>query len=417
MTSSRFVVSRQFPSLLKGSGRCFCACLPQIPYLYDPIFTRMFQTTHRTHNCGELRPEHIGHTVTLTGWVQGIRNLNHFIFIDLRDRYGITQINVPASAADMFELAKSLGREFVLKATGTVVERESKTDKIATGSIEIRPDSLELMNRSEIPPFKIEDNTDGLEDVRMKYRYLDLRRPEVAKRIMLRTRVVKAVREYLDAQQFLEIETPVLIKSTPEGARDFLVPSRLHHGTFYALPQSPQILKQLLMVAGMDRYYQIVKCFRDEDFRGDRQPEFTQVDCEMAFVTQEDILRTFEGMTKHVFRSVMGVELPDFRRLPYEEALSKYGSDKPDLRFGCEIVELNAVAGGTDFAVFENVIKAGGIVAGVNAKGCAAYTRKQIDQLTDFVKAPHRGAGGLVWIRVSDEGIKSSLDGLSLIHI
>lgn len=369
------------------------------------------QTTLRTHSCGELRLSDAGKTVTLCGWVQKTRDLGPFIFIDLRDRYGITQINVDKSASDLFETAKKLGREFVLCVTGTVKERESKNAVLPTGEIEIIPTSLAVMNESAVPPFKIEDETDGNEELRMQYRYLDLRRGLMATRLLIRARMMRAVREYLDQRQFCEVETPVLIKSTPEGARDFLVPSRLQPGHFYALPQSPQILKQLLMVGGMDRYYQIVKCFRDEDFRGDRQPEFTQVDCEMAFVSQEDIFSIFGGMTQHVFKSVLGVDLPELRRIPYKECIEKYGSDKPDLRFGCEIHELNSLFAGTEFPVFAKVIAENGLIAGINASGCAAYTRKQIDELTAFVKEPHRAAGGLIWIRYNEDGtLKSSAD-------
>lgn len=365
----------------------------------------------RTHTCGELRMEHVGQTVEICGWVQKSRDLGRFIFVDVRDRYGITQLNVPESRAEAFAAARELGREYVVRVKGTVQERESKNPNMPTGDIELMPDVIEVLNASETPPFKIEDETDGLEDLRLRYRYLDLRRPEMAKRLMLRAQLYKAVRDYLNGLDFTEVETPVLIKSTPEGARDFLVPSRMHEGTFYALPQSPQILKQLLMVSGMDRYYQIVKCFRDEDFRGDRQPEFTQVDCEMSFVGQEDIFQTFEGLTKHVFKTVANVELPDFPRMRYEDALRLYGSDKPDLRFECPIFELNETLQDCGFVVFDKVIASGGLVAGINAKGCAGYSRKQIDQLTDFVKAPHRGAGGLVWIRFNEDGtVKSAVD-------
>jgi aspartyl-tRNA synthetase len=365
----------------------------------------------RTHTCGELRLTHAGQDVTLTGWVQKARDLGPFIFIDVRDRYGITQINVNKSQEDLFETAKKLGREFVVQVTGKVVERESKNALLPSGEIEIMPTVLTILSASDVPPFKIEDDTDGNEDVRMKYRYLDLRRPVMVQRLLTRAKMMRAVREFLDAKDFCEIETPVLIKSTPEGARDFLVPSRLQPGSFYALPQSPQILKQLLMVGGMDRYYQIVKCFRDEDFRGDRQPEFTQIDCEMAFVTQEDIFETFGGMTQHVFKAVANVDLPTLRRIPYQECIEKYGSDKPDLRFGCEIHELNSLFTGTEFPVFANVLSTNGLVAGINATGCAKYSRKQIDELTEFVKAPHRGAGGLIWIRYNEDGtLKSSAD-------
>ncbi len=366
-------------------------------------------TNYRTHTCGELTLQHIHQTVTISGWVQGTRDIGYILFMDVRDRYGITQVSIKSQEnPELYEEAKRLGREFVISVTGKVAERESKNPKLTTGDIEIIPQSLTIMNPAKLPPFLIEDETDGNEELRMKYRYLDIRRPKMANNLILRSKVTKAVREYLDNLNFCEIETPFFIKSTPEGARDFLVPSRLNPGTFYALPQSPQILKQLLMVAGMDRYYQIVKCFRDEDFRGDRQPEFTQIDCEMAFVSQEDIFRTFEGMTKHVFKTVAGVELPDFQRLPYLDSLRLYGSDKPDLRFDCPIIELNEVMGGTEFGVFNSVLAEEGLIACLNAVGCAKYTRKEIDKLTEMVKG--WGATGLVWVRYNEEGIKSSVD-------
>ncbi len=367
------------------------------------------QTHFRSHNCGELRIENIGTEVTLSGWVQGTRDLGYLLFLDLRDRYGITQVSVKSQELpELYEKAKGLGREFVIQVKGTVLERESKNAKIPTGEIEIVPTSIEVLNPAKLPPFLIEDATDGSEELRMKYRYLDIRRPQMANNLRLRAKVAAATREYLNDLDFCEIETPFFIKSTPEGARDFLVPSRMSPGSFYALPQSPQILKQLLMVAGMDRYYQIVKCFRDEDFRGDRQPEFTQIDCEMAFVSQEDIFRTFEGMTKHVFKKVANVELPDFLRLPYKDSLCLYGSDKPDLRFECPIIELNEVMGGTEFSVFNGVLAENGLIACLNAKGCAKYTRKDLDKLTEMVKG--WGATGLVWVRYNEEGIKSSVD-------
>jgi aspartyl-tRNA synthetase len=370
------------------------------------------QTSYRTHNCGELRISHTGRQVSLCGWIQGARDLGYILFIDLRDRYGITQVSIKSDELKaLYEQARKMGREFVIQVHGTVVERESKNPKLPTGEIELVPDSIKLLNGSELPPFLIEDETDGGEELRMEYRYLDIRRPRVARSLMLRAKMMRAVRDYLDGQGFAEIETPFLIKSTPEGARDFIVPSRLHHGSVYALPQSPQILKQLLMVAGMDRYYQIVKCFRDEDFRGDRQPEFTQVDCEMSFVEQEDIFRTFEGMTKHVFREAAGIDLPDFKRIPYKDAIRLYGSDKPDLRFDCPIVELNEITGGTEFGLFNSILENDGLIAGLNAKGCAVYTRKQMDALTDFVKEPHRGGSGLIYIRFNEDGtVKSSVD-------
>ena len=366
-------------------------------------------TLYRSHTCGELSMTNVGETVKLAGWVQGTRDIGYILFMDVRDRYGITQVSIKSQENPaLYEEAKRLGREFVVSITGVVAERESKNLKIPTGEIEIVPETLSVLNAAKLPPFLIEDDTDGNEELRMKYRYLDIRRPKMANNLILRSKVAKAVREYLDALDFCEIETPFFIKSTPEGARDFLVPSRMNPGTFYALPQSPQILKQLLMVAGMDRYYQIVKCFRDEDFRGDRQPEFTQIDCEMAFVSQEDIFRTFEGMTKHVFQSVAGVTLPDFQRLPYLDSLRLYGSDKPDLRFDCPIVELNDVMGGTEFGVFNAVLESDGLIACINASGCAGYTRKDIDKLTEMVKG--WGATGLVWVRYGEEGVKSSVD-------
>jgi aspartyl-tRNA synthetase len=332
--------------------------------------------------------------------------------LDLRDRHGITQISIKSDEQkDLYEQARKLGREFCIKVTGQVAERESKNPNLPTGEVEVFPTQLEVLSSSKLPPFKVEDDTDGLEDLRMEFRYLDIRRPQMTRNLLMRAATVKATRDYLSAQGFAEIETPFLIKSTPEGARDFLVPSRLHHGSFYALPQSPQIMKQLLMVAGMDRYYQITKCFRDEDFRGDRQPEFTQIDCEMSFVAQQDVLDMFEGMTKHVFKEVIGVELPTFMRLPYREALMRYGSDKPDLRFGCPIVDLNAHLGGSDFKVFNDLIANQGLIAGLVAEGCAGYSRKQLDALTAFVKEPHLGANGLVYVKYNDDGsVKSSID-------
>ncbi|HET8964523.1 MAG TPA: aspartate--tRNA ligase [Chitinophagales bacterium] len=370
------------------------------------------KTFYRTNNCGELRPENIGSTVTLVGWVNRGRDLGGLTFIDLRDRYGITQLvfNMDTNP-ELCAVARKLGREYVIQITGEVAERSNKNNNIPTGDIEILVDTLQVLNASELPPFTMEDETDGGEELRMKYRYLDLRRPQMQRRIILRAQMVKAVREYLDNNDFIEIETPNLIKSTPEGARDFIVPSRLQPGLFYALPQSPQIIKQLLMVAGMDRYYQIARCFRDEDLRGDRQPEFSQIDCEMSFVTQEDIWKMFEGMTKHVFKKTKNITLPDFIRLPYLDAVKFYGTDKPDLRFDCKITELNTVAGNSEFMVFNKVIENKGLIACINAKGCSEYSRKQIDELTEFVKAPHRGAGGLIYIRFGKDGtIKSSID-------
>lgn len=369
-------------------------------------------TFYRTHTCGELRMQSVGTTVTLSGWMHRSRDLGGMTFIDLRDRHGITQLvfNMESNAA-LCEMARKLGREFVICASGVVTERSSKNAQLPTGDIEIIVDKLEILNAAELPPFTMDDETDGGEELRMRYRYLDLRRPQMQQRLMLRANMLKAVREYLDAEGFVEVETPNLIKSTPEGARDFLVPSRMQPGLFYALPQSPQILKQLLMVSGMDRYYQIAKCFRDEDLRGDRQPEFTQIDCEMSFVRQEDVWNMFEGMTKHVFKKVKNIDLPDFIRLPYRDAMKYYGSDKPDLRFDCKIQDLNAVVGGSEFGVFNNVLASNGLVAGIVAKGCSEYSRKQIDELTEFVKAPQRGAGGLIYIKFSQDGsVKSSMD-------
>jgi len=365
---------------------------------------------YRTHTCGELRIEHVGQTVTLAGWVQRTRKMGGMTFVDLRDRYGITQLvfNEEVDAA-LCERANKLGREYVIQVVGTVNERYSKNANLPTGDIEIIVSELTQLNASEVPPFTIEDQSDGGDDLRMKYRYLDLRRSCVRKNLELRHRMCIEVRNYLSNLGFLEVETPMLIGSTPEGARDFVVPSRMNPGQFYALPQSPQTLKQLLMVAGFDRYFQIVKCFRDEDLRADRQPEFTQIDCEMSFVTQEDIIQTFEGMAKHLFRTLRGVELDGpFLRLPWAEAMRRFGSDKPDMRFGMEFVELMDVLKGTgEFGVFNDAQYIGGICA----EGCAVYTRKQLDQLTDFVRRPQIGAKGLVYARVGEDGsVKSSVD-------
>lgn len=367
---------------------------------------------YRTHNCGELRLSNVNEKVILAGWMHRSRDLGGMTFIDLRDRYGKTQLvfNMDTNK-ELCEMARKLGREFVVQVEGFVVERSNKNPEMPTGDIEIEVDDLRILNKAELPPFTIENDTDGGEELRMKYRYLDIRRPELAQRLMMRAKTVKAMREYLNAQNFIEIETPNLIKSTPEGARDFLVPSRLQQGKFYALPQSPQILKQLLMVAGMDRYYQVVKCYRDEDFRGDRQPEFTQLDCEMSFVEQEDIFQTFEGMTKYVFKEVVDVALPDFPRLKYADALKYYGSDKPDLRFDCKIQDLNEFFQNTGFNVFDSANAESKLIAGIVAKGCSEYTRKQLDALTDFVREPHRGAGGLIYVKYNEDGtVKSSVD-------
>ncbi len=378
----------------------------------------------RSHTCGELRLENVGQSVTLTGWVQKTRDKGGMLWVDLRDRYGITQLMLEegSSAPEALALARTLGREFVIKAIGTVIERVSKNDKIATGDVEIKVTALEVLNPAKLPPFLIEDETDGGDDLRMKYRYLDLRRTPVRRNLELRHRMMQQTRAYLDGQQFMEVETPVLIKSTPEGARDFVVPSRMNPGEFYALPQSPQTFKQLLMVSGIDKYFQIVKCFRDEDLRADRQPEFTQIDCELSFVTQEDILNTFEGLVKHLFRTVKGLELPDFARMDYADAMRLYGSDKPDTRFGMPFVELKSptptlpngegiltsdVVSGKGFKVFDEAE----LVVGINASGSAAFTRKQLDELTDFVRRPQVGATGLVYARVQEDGsLKSSVD-------
>lgn len=363
----------------------------------------------RTHSCGALRLSDKGTNVTLTGWVQRVRDKGGMIWIDLRDRYGITQLMFEEGKTDEEVLAKArkVGREFVLQVEGEVVERFSKNDKIPTGEIEIFVADFKILNKAKTPPFTIEDDTDGGEELRMQYRYLDLRRSVVREKLQLRHKMMQATRRYMDQQDFLEVETPVLIKSTPEGARDFVVPSRIHEGQFYALPQSPQTFKQLLMVSGFDRYFQIVKCFRDEDLRADRQPEFTQIDCEMSFVEQEDILQTFEGLVKYLFQEVKGVEIGEFERMPYADAMRLYGSDKPDIRFGMPFVELNDVAQGKGFNVFDQAE----LVVGINAEGCASYSRKQLDALTNFVKKPQIGAKGLVYVKYNEDGsFKSSVD-------
>ncbi len=362
----------------------------------------------RTHTCGELTMAHTGLEVTLSGWLQRSRDMGGLTFIDLRDRYGITQLvfNLEVNPALCME-ARKLGREFVISAKGTVAERSNKNPKMATGDIEILVSSLTVLNVSKTPPFTIEDNTDGGEELRMKYRYLDLRRNVNRKNLELRHKMGIETRNYLNNQQFLEIETPYMIKSTPEGARDFVVPSRMNPGQFYALPQSPQTFKQLLMVAGFDRYFQIVRCFRDEDLRADRQPEFTQIDCEMAFVTQEDILNTFEGLAKHLFKSVLNIDMGDFPRMSYDQAMKQYGSDKPDIRFGMTFTGLNELVKGKNFKVFDDAE----LVVGINAEGCSEYSRKQLDELTEFVKRPQVGASGLVYIRYGLDGVaKSSVD-------
>lgn len=362
----------------------------------------------RSHTCGELRLSDAGKTVTLAGWVQRSRDLGGMTFIDLRDRYGLTQLAFNMeSNSELCLQARKLGREFVVLATGKVVERSSKNLKIPTGEIEIIVDALEVLNTCKVPPFTIEDETDGGEELRMRYRYLDLRRNPLRKNLELRHRMAIETRNYMDSQGFLEIETPYLIKSTPEGARDFVVPSRIHNGKFYALPQSPQTFKQILMVAGYDRYYQIVRCFRDEDLRADRQPEFTQIDCEMAFITQEDILSTFEGLAKHLFKRVKDYETGPFARMTFADAMKFYGSDKPDIRFDMKFVELNDMVKGKGFGVFDQAE----LVVGICAEGCAEYSRKQLDELTEFVKKPQIGAKGLVYIQVKQDGtIKSSVD-------
>ncbi|MBQ2121998.1 MAG: aspartate--tRNA ligase [Bacteroidaceae bacterium] len=366
---------------------------------------------YRSNTCGELRIENVGQTVTLAGWVQRTRKMGGMTFVDLRDRYGITQLVFNEETnAELCANANKLGREYVLQVTGVVNERYSKNDKMPTGDIEIIVSEMKVLNASDTPPFTIEENTDGGDELRMKYRYLDLRRSNVRENIELRHKFCLAVRHFLDAKGFIEVETPVLVGSTPEGARDFIVPSRMNPGQFYALPQSPQTLKQLLMVAGMDRYFQIVKCFRDEDLRADRQPEFTQIDCEMSFVQQDDIISLFEEMTKHLFKEVRGYDLGEqpFLRLPWAEAMRRFGSDKPDMRFGMEFVELMDVMKGTgSFPVFNDAAYIGGICA----TGCASYTRKQLDELTNFVKSQQIGAKGLVYARVGEDGtVKSSVD-------
>ena len=364
---------------------------------------------YRTHTCGELRITNVNQTVTLAGWVQRTRKMGGMTFVDLRDRYGITQLVFNEEVdAELCEQANRLGREYVIQVTGTVNERFSKNANLPTGDIEIIVSALKVLNTSLTPPFTIEDNTDGGDDIRMKYRYLDLRRTAVRKNLELRHKMTIEVRKYLDEQGFIEVETPVLVGSTPEGARDFVVPSRMNPGQFYALPQSPQTLKQLLMVSGFDRYFQIAKCFRDEDLRADRQPEFTQIDCEMSFVEQDDVINLFEGMAKYLFKTLRGVELTEpFQRMPWSEAMKYYGSDKPDLRFGMKFVELMDIMKGHGFSVFDNAAYIGGICA----EGAAHYTRKQIDALTEFVKKPQIGAKGLVYARVEAGGhVKSSVD-------
>jgi aspartyl-tRNA synthetase len=363
----------------------------------------------RTHTCGELRITHVGQPVSLTGWVQRQRDKGSILWIDLRDRYGITQLffEEGSTSAALMLAAKEVGREYVIQVKGIVAERLSKNDKLATGDIELKVTELVVLNTAKTPPFTIEDNTDGGDELRMKYRYLDLRRNPVRESLQLRHKVAQQTRAYLDLQNFIEVETPVLIKSTPEGARDFVVPSRINNGEFYALPQSPQTFKQLLMVSGFDRYYQIVKCFRDEDLRADRQPEFTQIDCEMSFITQEDILSTFEGLIRHLFKTVKNIDMPSVPRMTYDEAMKLYGSDKPDTRFDMKFVEIKELTGGKNFQVFDSAE----MVVGICAKGCAEYTRKQLDELTEYVKRPQVGAKGMVYVQYKADGtFKSSVD-------
>ena len=360
----------------------------------------------RTHTNGELTLANLNEKVTLSGWVQTIRDKGFMIWVDLRDRYGITQLvlDEERSSKELLESAKKLGREFVIQVEGSVIERASKNPKIPTGDIEILVSDLKILNASELPPFTIEDETDGGEELRMKYRYLDIRRNPVKDKLIFRHKMAQKVRNYLSDNGFIEVETPVLIKSTPEGARDFVVPSRMNPGQFYALPQSPQTFKQLLMVGGMDRYFQIVKCFRDEDLRADRQPEFTQIDCEMAFVEQEDIMNVFEGMTKTLLKDITGQDFQDFPRMTFADAMQKYGNDKPDIRFGMEFVELNELVKGKDFKIFDD----SELVVGINVEGIADYTRKQIDELIDWVKRPQIGATGMVWIKFQNDGVVTS---------
>jgi aspartyl-tRNA synthetase len=363
----------------------------------------------RTHTCGALRIEDKDKSIILSGWVQRVRDKGGMMWIDLRDRYGITQLMFEEgkSSEAIMAAARKVGREFVVQVKGKVAERFSKNDKIATGDIEIFVEELTILNASKTPPFTIEEDTDGGEELRMQYRYLDLRIPVVREKLQLRHKLMQATRRYMDQQDFLEVETPVLIKSTPEGARDFVVPSRVHEGEFYALPQSPQTFKQLLMVSGFDKYFQIVKCFRDEDLRADRQPEFTQIDCEMSFVEQEDILNTFEGLIKYLFKEIKGVDISDVERMTYDEAMRLYGSDKPDLRFGMPFVEITELAQGKGFNVFDQ----SELVVAINASGCSEYTRKQIDALTDYVRRPQIGAKGLVYVKCNVDGtFKSSVD-------
>ena len=364
---------------------------------------------YRSHNNGALRLEHVGQEIQLSGWVQKVRDKGFMVWVDLRDRYGITQLIFDGERTDvnLVESARSLGREFVIQITGKVIEREAKNDQMATGDIEILVSDLIILNKSKTPPFTIEDQTDGGDELRMKYRYLDIRRNPVRENLIFRSQVTMEVRNYLAKEGFIDVETPYLIKSTPEGARDFVVPSRMNQGQFYALPQSPQTFKQLLMVGGLDKYFQIVKCFRDEDLRADRQPEFTQIDCEMAFVEQEDILNTFEGLVRHLLKEIKGIDINEFPRMTYEEALKTYGNDKPDIRFGMKFGELDDLAKGKGFGVFD----AQELVVGIAVPGCSEYSRKQLDKLVDFVKKPQIGANGLIWVKYNEDGsFKSSVD-------
>ena len=364
---------------------------------------------YRTHNCGELRISDLGKQVTLSGWVQKSRDKGFMVWVDLRDRYGISQLifDEERTSKDILQNAKSLGREFVIQIKGEVIERSSKNPNILTGEIEILVTELKILNKSKVPPFTIEENTDGGDELRMQYRYLDIRRNYIKDNLILRHKVTQEVRSYLSSSDFIEVETPYLIKSTPEGARDFVVPSRMNEGEFYALPQSPQTFKQLLMVGGLDKYFQIVKCFRDEDLRADRQPEFTQIDCEMSFVNQEDILNTFEGLTKHLIKKVKNIDIKSFPRMTYDEAMSKYGSDKPDIRFGMEFGELNEVTKHKDFNVFNTAE----LVVGISVPKGNDFTRKQLDKYTDWVKRPQIGASGLIYLRCNEDGtFKSSVD-------
>ena len=364
---------------------------------------------YRTHNCGELRISDANNNATLSGWVQKIRDKGGMIWMDLRDRYGITQLIFEEGKSDpsLLEQVRTIGREYVIQASGVVSERYAKNPNLKTGDIEIEVKKLTILSKSQTPPFTIEDETDGGEELRMKYRYLDLRRSEVRNNLMLRHKMMQQTRQYLDSKDFVEVETPVLIKSTPEGARDFVVPSRMNPGEFYALPQSPQTFKQLLMVGGLDKYYQIVKCFRDEDLRADRQPEFTQIDCEMSFVTRDEVIETFQGLTMHLFKEVLDKEITEFPLMTYDTAISKYGSDKPDIRFGMEFEEITELSQGFNFNVFDQ----SEIVVGIKATGCASYSRKQLDALTDFVRRPQVGAKGLVYVKYNEDGtFKSSVD-------